>query len=113
MRGDPYVLPPVLRPDGPHLGYAVFQEPTLAGAKRISILQLSKHGGITLLDLDHLSKEDDYTPPNLEPYRPVWAPEVKDLERAIEANLGPLAERAYSLVDLYPAYQREDASRNP
>ena len=108
MYGSPYALPPVTRPDGPHLGHAVFQEHSLSGAKRISVLQLSERGSVSVLDLDHLCEDDVYIDPEMVPRRADWAPDIKALEPAdaTTGDLGPLAGRAHSIVDLQPAYQR-------
>lgn len=110
MCGSPYALPPIIKPDGRHLGHAVFQEPNISGAKRISWLQLSERGSVSLLDLEHLSVDDDRIQPDMAPRKAEWPPDVEALEAASRAkpDLGPLAARAHSIVNLHPAYRREE-----
>ncbi|KAI0807584.1 hypothetical protein C8Q74DRAFT_1313323 [Fomes fomentarius] len=107
MYGDPYALPPIIRPDGPHLGYAFFQQPTLTGSKHLSILQLSQRGSVSLLNLDHVPADTNPGQPTGAPLHAEWSPEVKQLSDAANTRTvrGPLAERAHSIVDLGPLYQ--------
>lgn len=107
MYGDPYALPPIIRPDGSHLGYAFFQQPTLTGSKHLSILQLSQRGSVSLLNLDHVPADTNPGQSTGAPLRAEWSPEVKQLSEAADARTvrGPLAERAHSIVDLGPLYQ--------
>ncbi|KAI0372898.1 hypothetical protein BV20DRAFT_990286 [Pilatotrama ljubarskyi] len=105
----PYALPPALRPDGPHLGYAFFQQATLSGSKSMSIFQLSERGSISLLNLQRLSKDVAQETPNSARRRVDWPPDVLKLKEdadAARSDLGPLAGKAHSIVDLQPAYQR-------
>ncbi|TBU65578.1 hypothetical protein BD310DRAFT_864379 [Dichomitus squalens] len=109
MYGSPYALPPLVRPDGPHSGFAFYQQPSLVGSKHISLLQLSERGGLSLLNLDHISA--DATPPetSIEHRRYQWTPEVHQLGKEADAKRiggGPLAGRVHSVVDMRPAYQR-------
>ncbi|KAI0819525.1 hypothetical protein BC628DRAFT_1402047 [Trametes gibbosa] len=104
----PYALPPISHPDGAHLGYAFFQSPTLAGSKRISILQLSERGGLSLLNLQRAPFSTSHETSKRGHPQAEWSDEVKKLGEAASAtkhDLGPLAGRGHSVVDLGMAYQ--------
>ncbi|KAI1794593.1 hypothetical protein LXA43DRAFT_995724 [Ganoderma leucocontextum] len=110
MHGPPYALPSIVRPDGPHLGFAFYQQPTLVGTKHISLFQLSERGSVSLLNLDHVSadmasREISTTVPR----RAHWTPEVQALGEAADAkhvDQGPLAGRAHGVVNMQLAYHR-------
>ncbi|KAI0636734.1 hypothetical protein C8Q77DRAFT_1094359 [Trametes polyzona] len=109
IHNAPYALPPILRPDGAHSGYAFFQQPTLQGSKQLSIFQLSERGSMSLLNLQWLSREAVPETAAQPPRRAEWSPEVKKLRDDAEVSrpdLGTLAARTHSIVDLQPAYRR-------
>ncbi|KAH9945903.1 uncharacterized protein BXZ73DRAFT_37424 [Epithele typhae] len=104
--GYPYALPSAAAADGPHLGHTFFQDPSLAGSKQISLFQLSAGGGLSVFDLDHLSR-DDYYEPYLVETPEEWPPHVESLAQTAKPNdSGPLAGRVYSIADMSHAYQR-------
>lgn len=112
----PYALPPILRPDGPHLGHAFFQSPTLTGSKHLSIFQLSERGNVSLLNIQRLSREAADEAPEQPQMRADWPPEIQRLATDVDAarpDIGSLAGRAHSIVDLQPAYQSEPQSIDP
>ncbi|KAH9857125.1 hypothetical protein C2E23DRAFT_771292 [Lenzites betulinus] len=105
----PYSLPPIHRPDGAHLGYAFFQPPTLAGSKHLSIFQLSERGGLSLLNIQRVPREASHETSKGSHQQAEWPDEVKKLEEDADAakhDLGPLAGRGHSVVDLQTAYQK-------
>ena len=112
MHGPSYALPPIVQPDGPHLGFAFYQQPTLVGTKHISLFQLSERGSVSLLNLDHVftdttSQEISITTSR----RASWPPEVQALGEAADASSvdqGPLSGRAHNVVNLQPVYRSED-----
>lgn len=112
MHGSPYALPSIIRPDNPHLGFAFYQQPTLVGTKHISFFQLSERGSVSLLNLDHVFTDtvcEDISA--IAPRRANWTPEVQALGEvadATDADQGPLAGRAHSVVNLQPAYHSKD-----
>ncbi|KAI0780690.1 hypothetical protein BD413DRAFT_702681 [Trametes elegans] len=108
LHDNPSALPPILRPDGPHLGYALFQPPTLAGLKHVTIFQLSERGGLSMLNLDRASTHAQESSATSR-VRMEWSPDVRKLgedANADQPDMGPLATRAHSTVDLRPAYHR-------
>ncbi|KAI8989669.1 hypothetical protein BD414DRAFT_414849 [Trametes punicea] len=109
LHEPPYALPPVLQPDGPHSGYAFFQQPTLVGSKHVSMLQLSDRGGVSLLNLQRVPNDAIQDAPNPGRRRADWPDDVKKLGSYADAahrDLGPLAGRGHDVVDLQPAYEK-------
>ncbi|KAI0333487.1 hypothetical protein GY45DRAFT_1296833 [Cubamyces sp. BRFM 1775] len=110
LHDAPYSLPPVIRPDGAHLGHAFFQQPTALGSKYLSVFQLSGRGSVSLLNFQAVSGDsaakDTASQDGL---RTEWPPEVKKLGDDADAarpDLGHLAGRAHMVVDLQPAYEK-------
>ncbi|KAI9057898.1 hypothetical protein FKP32DRAFT_1597859 [Trametes sanguinea] len=109
MHEPPRALSPGLHPDGPHLGYAFYQQPTPAGSKHVSIFQLSDRGGLSLLNLHRVPNDTVPETPTARRARGDWPEAVKKLRDDAEAarpDLGPVAGKAHIIVDLEPAYQR-------
>ncbi|KAI0647297.1 hypothetical protein C8Q79DRAFT_958760 [Trametes meyenii] len=109
LNGSPYSLPSVLCPDGPHCGYAFFQQPTIAGSKQLSIFQLSERGSLSLLNLQKTSDDIVTESSGRVPRRTEWPTDVATLGGEVEAappNLGPLATRSHNVVTLDSAYKR-------
>ncbi|OSD08614.1 hypothetical protein PYCCODRAFT_1380319 [Trametes coccinea BRFM310] len=109
MHEPPHALSPVLHPDGPHLGYAFYQQPTLAGSKHLSIFQLSNRGSMSLLNLQRVHNDTAPETPTARRTRGDWSEAVKKLGDEAEAarpDLGPVAGKAHIVVDLQYAYQK-------
>ncbi|KAI0362386.1 hypothetical protein OH77DRAFT_1441905 [Trametes cingulata] len=105
----PRALSPAVHPDGPHLGYAFFQQPTLSGSKQLSIFQLSERGSLSLLNLQRLPKDVVQETPTQARRRVDWPADVRKLGEEAESarpDLGPLSAKAHSVVDLQPAYRK-------
>ncbi|KAH9901571.1 hypothetical protein C8Q73DRAFT_678269 [Cubamyces lactineus] len=110
LHDAPYPLPPVLRPDGAHLGHTFFQQPTALGSKFLSVFQLSERGSVSLLNFQ-AAPGDSVAQESLSQggSRAEWPPEVKKLGDDADAarpDLGHLAGRAHLVVDLQPAYEK-------
>ncbi len=108
MHGSPYALPSIVHPDGPHLGFAFYQQPTLVGTKHIGLFQLSERGSVSHLNLDHVFTDTAISATG--PRRADWTPEVKALGETADAthvDQGPLAGRVHSVVNMQPAYHSE------
>ncbi|KAI0672980.1 hypothetical protein C8Q78DRAFT_1022189 [Trametes maxima] len=109
LYGAPYSLPSVLRPDGPHSGYAFFQQPTIAGSKQLSIFQLSERGSLLLLNLQKTSDDIVTACSSRVSGRAEWPTGVTKLGENVETaplDLGPLAARTHSVTGLESAYER-------
>lgn len=108
MHGSPYALPSAVHPDGPHFGFAFYQQPTLVGTKHISLFQLSERGSVSLLNLDHVFTDiasREMSP--AAPRRTDGTPEIQALGEAADSthsDQGPLAGRAHIVVNMQPAY---------
>ena len=115
MCGTPYTLPPIVRPDGPHLGYAFYQPLTLAGDKSLSIYQMSSRGSISLMNLDHRPadtvQEIVHSTSSLD--RAAYPQDGQGLANVMQEDLGSHAARTFKEVDLGLAYQRQYASDPP
>ncbi|KAI0723995.1 hypothetical protein C8T65DRAFT_628157, partial [Cerioporus squamosus] len=108
MRSAPCVLPPIVKPDGAHGGYALLP-PTLFGSKHLSVFQLSERGGVSVLHLDHLPVDAVPDATSEAPRRTQWPASLEEVAQQADmmrASQGALAGRAHSVTDLHPVYQK-------
>ncbi|RDX56514.1 hypothetical protein OH76DRAFT_1426024 [Lentinus brumalis] len=114
MRSAPFALPPIVKPDGAHGGYAL-QPHALFGSKHLSVFQLSERGSVSVLHLDHSSVDATPEDASEHPRHTQWPAGVQELARkadTMRADQGSLAERAHSMTDLQPVYHKLFVERN-